>query len=285
MIEFRDVTKRYGKTLGLDAFSLLVSEPGIHCILGRNGAGKTTLMKLLAGHIGATSGEVVVDGKTVGPLAMPDSVHFVESAAPQFNVQLETLFGYAQSVNPDFDMRFALEMAKSFKLDAHKRYRQLSFGMKVMASTLLALCSGRKVLLLDEPVLGFDPVMRRTFYELLQESCATKPKIILVSTHIIDEIEKVAERLIIIDKGKLALSCEMSEIDENAYAIIGPAKHVKTATEGLRIIGETVAGGFLSRYVYDKRIPESSDYSLTTLGLQDFFIGLVGDENDEREDR
>ena len=280
MITFNDVTKRYGKTTALDSFSLTVDEPGIYCLLGRNGAGKTTLMKLIAGYIGATDGEVSVNGARVGTLNMPDAVHFVESGAVQFNARLSTLFDYAADINPAFDMDFALIMAKRFNLDLQKRYKHLSFGMKVMASTLISISSGKEILLLDEPVLGFDPVMRRTFYELLQESFCEKPKTVIVSTHIIDEIEKVAQQLIIIDKGRLALNCSIQEIDENAYSVTGPAEFVKAATDGLRIIGETAAGTFLSRYIYDRRIEPSDKYSISVLGLQDFFIGLVGGERE-----
>jgi ABC-2 type transport system ATP-binding protein len=243
MIELKSVCKNYGKTIGIDGLSITVNGPGIHCLLGRNGAGKTTFMKLIAGHAAATGGAVTVNGETVSALAMPDSVHFVESGAAQFNVRLSELFRYASDVNPAFDAAFAGQMANRFRLDLNKRFKQLSFGMKAMASTLIALSSGKEILLLDEPVLGFDPVMRKTFYELLQECCAEKPKTVIVSTHIIDEIEKVAQRLIIIDKGQLVLFCDMSEVDEKAYSILGPAEAVKEATEGLRVIGETTAGG------------------------------------------
>jgi ABC-2 type transport system ATP-binding protein len=279
MIKLRDVTKDYGKTVGIDNLSIAVESPGIYCLLGRNGAGKTTLMKLMAGHIAATSGTVEVCTHAVGVLAMPDDVHFVESGATQFNVKLSELFRYAHDINPEFDAAFAEHMANRFKLDLRKRFKQLSFGMKAMASALIALSSGKEILLLDEPVLGFDPVMRKTFYELLQECCAEKPKVVIVSTHIIDEIEKVAEKLIIINNGKLSLFCDMSEVDEKAYSVIGPAEAVNTATAGLRVIGETTAGSFLSRYIYDNRIEGGDGYSVSTLGLQEFFIGLVGDRS------
>lgn len=280
MIAFNDTTKLYGKTAALRNLSLTMESPGIYCLLGRNGAGKTTLLKTLAGHIAATSGSVTVAGKAVGMLAMPDSVHFVETGAEQFNIRLTGLFGAAAVINASFDRDFALEMASRFKLDTKKRFKQLSFGMKAMASTLIALSSGKDILVLDEPVLGFDPVMRRTFYELLQESCTQKPKIIIISTHIIDEIAKVAEKLIILDKGELKLYCGMNDLDENAYCVTGPAEKVKAATQGLRIISETKAGGFLSQYIYDRRVEESDQYTLSALSLQDFFIGLVGDEKE-----
>lgn len=130
-------------------------------------------------------------------------------------------------------------------------------------------------------MLGFDPVMRKAFYQLLSESCAEKPKTVIVSTHIVDEIAKTAEKLIVIDKGRLVLFCDMQEIDEKAYCVTGPAEAVKDAVADLRVIGETKAGGFLSRSVYDRRIAGSDQYSITKLSLNDFFVALVGDEQEE----
>jgi ABC-2 type transport system ATP-binding protein len=283
MIEFKNVTKDYGKSIALDDFSVKLTQRGIYCLLGRNGAGKTTFMKALAGHIPVTQGKVIVDGKVVSGLSMPNNVHFVESGAAQFNIRLIDLFNYAADINPQFDLAFAQDLARRFKLDRNKKFRRLSFGMKAMVNTLIALASGRDILLLDEPVLGFDPIMRKAFYEMLGESNTEKPKYVIVSTHIIDEIEKTAEKLIIIDKGRPILFSEMSEIDELAYSVTGPAEFVKQATEGLRVINELKAGGFLTRYVYDKRIQGNENISIAALGLTDFFVGLVGDEEGKYE--
>lgn len=281
MIEFKNATKRYGKTTALDSFSLAIEKPGIYCLLGRNGAGKTTMLKTLSGHIAVSSGEVAINGNPVGMLSMPDGVYFVESSAAQFNMKLEDLFRAAADINPSFDYQLSVEMANRFHLDRTKRFNKLSFGMKVMANTLIAMSSGKDIILLDEPVLGFDPVMRKAFYDMLQESCAQKGNTVIVSTHIIDEISKVAEYLIIIDKGRLLLFSDMNEIDEKAYSVTGPVENVAAATEGLHVIGETKAGGFLSRYVFDRRIEDGDGYSVTSLGLQDFFVSLVGDESEE----
>jgi len=278
MINIKNVTKNYSNNLALDDFSIEIKQPGIYCLLGRNGAGKTTLLKSIAGHIGVSGGEVIVCDNIVSKLDMPRDVHFVETSASHFDIRLEKLFRAAKDINPDFDYDFALKLAGRFKLNLRKRYDKLSFGMKAMANTLIALASGREILLLDEPVLGFDPVMRKEFYDMLQESMAEKPRVVIVSTHIIDEISKVAEQLIIINKGKLVMFSDINEIDEKAYSVTGVASHVEEATKGLNILGETKAGGFISRYVYDKRIEESDKYAIAALGLQEFFVGLVSDE-------
>jgi ABC-2 type transport system ATP-binding protein len=278
VINLQNVTKDFGKTVALNSFSLKAETPGIYCLLGRNGAGKTTMLKLLAGHIEATSGTVSVNKKTVNMLNMPQDLYFVESTAAQFNAKLDDLFLYASQINSEFDLPFAESLAKRFELDTTKRYKHLSFGMKAMVNTIIALSSGKEILLLDEPVLGFDPVMRKTFYDMLFEANAEKSKTVIVSTHIIDEISKVAEKLIIIDKGRLVLYTDIAEIDEKAYSVTGPLEAVKKATDGLNIIGETNVGGFLSRNIYDKRIDGSENISVTSLGLTEFFVSLVGNE-------
>ncbi|MDR0424777.1 MAG: ABC transporter ATP-binding protein [Clostridiales Family XIII bacterium] len=283
MIEFSNVTKNYGKNTAMDNFSIKIDQPGMYCLLGRNGAGKTTLMKLLAGNVAASEGTITVNGEAAGPLAMPESVHFVETGATQFNMRLADLFKAAAEVNLSFDVPFAMGLARRFQLDASKRYKHLSFGMKAMVNTVIAMASGRDILLLDEPVLGFDPVMRKVFYELLSESCAGSTKTVIVSTHIIDEIEKTAERLIIIDRGKKVLFCDMAEIDEKAYCVTGISESVQAATAGLNIISETKAGGFMTRHIYDQRIEASEKYSVSSLGLTDFFVSLVGREQNSGE--
>lgn len=280
MIDFTSVTKRYGKTIALDDFSITMKQHGIYCLLGRNGAGKTTFLKALSGHIAINSGKIIVNDSEVTQLNMPNNICFVESCAKQFNMKLDDLLKAAASINPQFDISFALRIADEFELDKKKRYKQLSFGMKVMVNTLLALSSGKEILLLDEPVLGFDPIMRKNFYEMLQESNADNSKTIIVSTHIIDEISKVANQTIIIHKGKMIQFCDMTELDEKAYCVTGLDELVRTATKGLRILSEMKVGGFLSQYIYDVRVPQSDNYSITVLSLQEFFIALVGNEKE-----
>ena len=281
MIEFDHVTKKYGSTLALDDLSLTIDQPGIYCLLGRNGAGKTTFLKSLAGHIPISGGSVQVNGHIVSTLAMPGDVHFVETDAAQFNIRLLDLFKDAEAVNPNFDAGFAREAASRFKLNTRKRYNHLSFGMKAMVNTLLALSSGKDILLLDEPVLGFDPVMRRTFYDMLGQCCAGQGKTVIVSTHIIDEIEKTADRLIVIDKGKVILFCDLTEVDEKGYSVTGLADDVRAATQGLRILDETTVGGFLSAIVFDKRIPANDNLKISAITLSDFFVALVDDKEGE----
>ncbi|MDR1263896.1 MAG: ABC transporter ATP-binding protein [Oscillospiraceae bacterium] len=281
MIEFDNVTKRYGGTTAIDRISLSIPDSGIYCLLGRNGAGKTTFMKLLAGHIAATDGVITVDGKSVSPSRMPEHVGYIESGATQFNMKVSELIDAAAELQDEFDRDFALEMAARFELDSRKRYKQLSFGMKTMLTTIITLANNTRVILLDEPTLGFDAIMRSQFNALLLESHSAHPRVIIVSTHLIDEIAKAAERLIIINNGRILLEAGIDEVDEKAYTLSGPAKAVLPLLAGLNCIGKTTAGSVMAAHIYGDRITPPEGVALDRLGLQDFFINIVGGKGNE----
>jgi ABC-2 type transport system ATP-binding protein len=276
MIDFQSVTKRYGPVAALDKLSMVISEEAIYSLLGRNGAGKTTLMKLIAGHINASSGNVVVDGKKVSTAQQPGGVNFVENNSEQFNMRVSQLIETADALQEGFDLGFAREMAGKFELDVGKKYKQLSFGMKTMLTTILTLANKSRIILLDEPVLGFDAIMRSQFNTLVQESYERYPRIIIVSTHLIDEIAKVTHRLIIIDNGKVLLHTDIGDIDDRAYVLRGPANAVTPLLENLNCIGKTAAGPLLAAYIYDKRIEPPEAVTLDRLSLNDFFVQIVG---------
>jgi len=281
MIEFKDVTKKYGGVTAIDGLSLSIPESGIYCLLGRNGAGKTTFLKLLAGHIEATGGEIVVDGRQVSPGRMPESVNFVENSAVQFNMKISELIDTANELQEGFDRDFAFDMARRFDLDPNKKYRQLSFGMKTMLTTIITLSNNSKAILMDEPTLGFDAIMRDQFNSILIESYGAHPRVIIVSTHLIDEIAKVTERLIIIDKGKILIETGIDEVDEKAYTLSGSVSAVQPLLEGLNCIGKTVAGSVMAAYIYDERIRPPEGVAIDRISLQDFFISIVGGKGNE----
>jgi len=281
MIEFCKVTKRFGKTIAIDQISLSIGQNGIYCLLGRNGAGKTTLLKLLAGHIASTEGTITVDGRAVSPGSGHENVNFIDTGAAQFNIKVSALIDMAAVLQDDFDRDFARKMTERFELDSGKKYKQLSFGMKTMLTTIISLANNSRVILLDEPTLGFDAVMRNQFNTLLLESYSLHPRLIIVSTHLIDEIAKVTERLIIIHQGRILMEAGIDDIDERAYTLSGPVKAVEPLLEGLNCIGRTKMASVMAAHIYDSRIVPPEGVSIDRISLQDFFINIVGGKNNE----
>ena len=276
MIELKQVTKQYGQATVLKNISLTVDEPGIYCLLGRNGAGKTTLLKSIAGYQNITSGTIQVDGKPITTSTLDTGVSYIENFAKHFNLPVRKLLRIASEVNPNYDYDFASEMMERFELDGKKKFNHLSLGMKTMVSTIICLASNKEVILLDEPVLGFDAIMRVEFYDMLTESFQKHPRIIIVSTHIIEEIAKTIQKLIIIDKGSVRFFDTLQSVETKAFRVSGLQKDVEPATRGLHVIGQDAVGGLVTSYIFDNPPEQAASLEIHPLSLQDFFIQMVG---------
>ena len=276
MIELKQVTKQYGQATLLKNIALTVDEPGIYCLLGRNGAGKTTLLKSIAGYQNITSGTIQVDGKPITTSTLDTGVSYIENFAKHFNLPVRKLLRIASEVNPNYDYDFASEMMERFELDGKKKFNHLSLGMKTMVSTIICLASNIEVILLDEPVLGFDAIMRVEFYDMLTESFQKHPRIIIVSTHIIEEIAKTIQKLIIIDKGSVRFFDTLQSVETKAFRVSGLQKAVEAATRGLHVIGQDTVGGLVTSYIFDNPPEQAASLEIHPLSLQDFFIQMVG---------
>ena len=276
MIELKQVTKRYGQASVLKNITLSIDEPGIYCLLGRNGAGKTTLLKSIAGYQNITDGCIKVDGKEITTSTLDTGVSYIENFAKHFNLPVRKLLKIASEVNPDYDYDFASEMMERFELDGKKKFSHLSLGMKTTVSTIICLASSKAVILLDEPVLGFDAIMRVEFYGMLTESFKKHPRIIIVSTHIIEEIARTIEKLIIIDRGSIRFFDTLQSVEAKAFSVSGLQRDVEAATRGLNVIGQSTVGGLVTSYIFDTPPQESAMIEVRALSLQDFFIQMVG---------
>ena len=276
MIELKQVTKQYGQAAVLKNITLSIDAPGIYCLLGRNGAGKTTLLKSIAGYQNITSGTIQVDGKPIATSTLDTGVSYIENFAKHFNLPVRKLLRIASEVNPDYDVDFASDMMERFELDGRKKFNHLSLGMKTMVSTIICLASNKEVILLDEPVLGFDAIMRVEFYDMLTESFQKHPRIIIVSTHIIEEIAKTIQKLIVIDKGSIRFFDTLRSVETKAFSVSGLQKDVEAATRGLHIIGQDTVGGLVTCYLFDTPPEPAASLEIRPLSLQDFFIQMVG---------
>ncbi len=276
MIELKHVTKQYGQATVLKNITLSIDQPGIYCLLGRNGAGKTTLLKSIAGYQNITNGTIQVDGKTITTSTLDTGVSYIENFAKHFNLPVQKLIRIASEVNPNYDYDFALEMMERFELEGKKKFHHLSLGMKTMVSTIICLASNKEVILLDEPVLGFDAIMRVEFYDMLAESFRKHPRVMIVSTHIIEEIAKTIQKLIIIDKGSVLFFDTLQSVETKAFSISGLQKDVDAATQDLNIIGRDTVGGLVTSYIFDNPPKQTASLEIHPLSLQDFFIQMVG---------
>lgn len=280
-IEVRNITKTYGSTIALSEINLRFEGEKIYGLLGRNGAGKTTLFSLMCNRIFPDSGEVIVDGKNVIHDCNKVKEIYCTTEKRLFpeNMKVKDLFSWTKEFYSDFDIDKALELSKSFKLYQNSRIRELSTGYSTIVKNVAALSANTPILLLDEPVLGLDPNHRDLFYRELIKSYAQKPRLIVISTHLIEEIDDVIEDVIILNDGKIIIDDEVSNVIQRGYSVSGPKDAVDSFVKGKNVIGFDILGGLKTSYIFDELMPhegkELNILEVSKLPLQKLFIHLT----------
>lgn len=276
------LNKKYGRTYALRDLDLQLEENVIYGLLGQNGAGKTTLLNIIAGGILPNYGTVEVRGKRLGRGELPKDFCFVRENNKLFGgARVIEILQFAANFHPNWDWTLAHKLLQTFRLDPYQKIRQLSRGAESLVGNVIGLASRAPLTLFDEPVLGLDVLMRERFYKELLEDYANHPRTILLSTHLIDEIAPVAERVYIIEAGSILLHDEMDRIRTAAYLIRGNSEAVASFTAGKRVIFTESYGHGTLAAIYeplndgDRRQGRELDISIEHLSLQKFFSYLI----------
>lgn len=217
LIEIDRLTRRFANQTALDAVSLCVPRGGVFGLIGGNGAGKTTLLRHILGLLKAQQGSVSVF--SLDPVAHPvevlGRVGFLseERDLPDW-MSVGELIRYTQSFYPGWDERFAQELRESFDLDPRARVKNLSRGQRARAGLLTALAHRPDLLILDEPSSGLDPVVRRDIVGAIIRTIADEGRTVLFSSHLLDEVERVADRVAIIHHGQILLTAAMDDLKD-----------------------------------------------------------------------
>lgn len=214
MIEIKNLTKQYGNKKALDNVSILFDNNKIYGLLGSNGAGKTTMMKVIANRAFPTKGNVFMNGNIVteNEMVQKDIFYVTEQDKYPKDIKMGDLLKWEARFFKNFDINYAETLAKKFNLDLSKKTNTLSTGYYTIFKVIVSLASNTKVMILDEPVLGIDSLYRELFYEVLLEYHRKHKNLILIATHLIDEVEPVLEEVIIIDNGKIIKQGKIKEL-------------------------------------------------------------------------
>lgn len=217
LIEIAGVSRKFDTTLALDNLSLSIDQGGVIGLIGGNGAGKTTLIKHLLGLLRPQAGKVRVFG--LDPIADPVGVlgrvgYLSEDRDLPDWMRVDQLLAYSQAFYPNWDTGYAEELRQMFELDRQTRVADLSRGQRARAGLLVALAHRPDLLILDEPSSGLDPVVRRDILGAIIRTTAEEGRTVLFSSHLLDEVERVADRVAMIHKGRIVLSATMDDIKE-----------------------------------------------------------------------
>ena len=244
MIELKNVSKRFGDVPALDGLTLTVPRGSVYGLVGPNGAGKSTAIRHITGILRPDSGEVLAGGEPVfenvsvkARMAyIPDEITFMPQAC------IHDMKKFYEAVYPAYDAEVFEKLRAVFDLDPKTPLRRFSRGMQKQAAFWLALPLRPDWLILDEPMDGLDPVMRRQIWSVVLSDAAERGTTVLVSSHNLRELEDVCDHVGIMDHGRLLLERDLGELQENIVKIHIVLPEDASLPYGLDILHETQSG-------------------------------------------
>ena len=244
MIQVKELIKSFDGFRALDGLNIHVPKGAVYGLVGPNGAGKSTVIRHLAGIYRQDSGQVLIDGQPVyenpeikGRIAyIPDDIFFYTQAT------INDMMKFYRSVYPRFSPERFEKLEELFNLDRKQPMRKLSKGMQKQAAFWLAMSQCPEVVILDEPVDGLDPVMRRQVWSALLSDVAENGTTVLVSSHNLRELEDVCDHVGIMNHGRMLVERSLSELQDNIVKIQLAFADGGKLPEGLEILHRSSTG-------------------------------------------
>jgi ABC-2 type transport system ATP-binding protein len=232
------LTKRYGRHTALTEATLDVPAGRIVGLVGPNGAGKSTLLALAAGLIRPTSGHIEVLGRR--PAADAEQlarVGFVAQDTPVYaNLTVAEHLKLGEKLNPTWDKQFATDRVKQIGLDPKKKAGRLSGGQKAQLALTIAAAKRPELLIFDEPVAALDPLARRGFLQNLMEFVAEIDVSVILSSHLISDVERVCDHLVILAESRVQVAGDIDDLTANHHRLVGPRGGFTDLPTGIDLI-------------------------------------------------
>ena len=287
MLSLQNVIKTFGDFRALDELTMTVPKGAVYGLVGPNGAGKSTAIRLMTGVYRPDAGEITLEGMQIweNPAQkvrigyIPDDIFYFPSAT------MEEMRRYYRGIYPDFDDELFERLYDVFQLPRKGQLRRFSKGMQKQAAFHLAICTRPDVLILDEPVDGLDPVMRRQVWSLILSDVAQRQTTVLISSHNLRELEDICDYVGIMDRGRMLLERSLADMQGNIVKL----QLVGDAPEGLQVLHESTSGrlktlvvrGSAQQVEQTVRAAAPVYYDILPLSLEEIFIYELGGVNYE----
>lgn len=238
VVEVKGLTKRYRETTAVDDVSFTIEKDTIYGLLGRNGAGKTTVMSILTAQNFATRGDVRVFGENpYENHRVLSSMCFVRESQRYPDDALPThAFKTARLFFPNWNQHLAERLIDDFQLPLKRRIKKLSRGQLSAVGVIIGLASRAEITFFDEPYLGLDAVARQIFYDRLLEDYTEHPRTVILSSHLIDEVSNLIERVLVIDRGRIIMDEDTDSVRDRAVNVVGDTAAVDAFVAGREVI-------------------------------------------------
>jgi len=287
MVELRNITKNFGTFKALDDLSMTVPQGSVYGLVGPNGAGKSTAIRVLTGVYRPDAGSVTVEGLPVyeNPnvktriCSIPDEIFYFPSAS------LEDMHKFYRGIYPKFDSVLFKRLYEVFELPKKSPIRRFSKGMQKQAAFQLSICARPELLVLDEPVDGLDPVMRRQVWNLILSDVAQHGTTVLISSHNLRELEDICDHVGIMDHGKMLLERSLADMQGSTVKL----QLVGQIPEGLEVLHKSESGrlntlvvrGSAQEVAEKVQTTNPAYFDVLPLSLEEIFIYELGGVNYE----
>lgn len=287
MLEMKNVTKCFGSFRALDGLTMTVPKGAVYGLVGPNGAGKSTAIRHLTGVYRQNAGEVTLDGREIfeNPEMksrigyIPDDIFYFPSAT------LEDMRKYYRGIYAGFDDQLFEQLYGVFNLPPKSQIRRFSKGMQKQAAFHLTICTRPDVMILDEPVDGLDPVMRRQVWSLILADVAERGTTVLISSHNLRELEDICDHVGIMDHGKMLLERSLADMQGGTHKL----QIVGDIPQGLEVLHESASGRLKTLIVRGSAQEVAAQaagvnpayYDVLPLSLEEIFIYELGGVNYE----
>lgn len=286
-VEFRDVDLKIRKEVILQNINLTFEPGKIYGLLGRNGAGKTTLLSLIATYRKVTGGTLTVAGED--PYENEDIMPLVDFLHQEdYSEESTTVEDYLQlskRYKPSFDTDYALSLLDEYNINLKKKMMELSRGQQAAVDASLGLATMSPVVLFDEVTNGMDAPSREKFYSQVLNAKNRENRIIVLSTHIVSEMDYLFDEVIIIHHGKVLVDEPVDEFLERGYQVTGNASDIDVYSKDKQVVktrtlGPTKAAAILGR-LSDEDASQMEEMNLTysVMRMQDLFINMTEDRS------
>ncbi|CAH1206420.1 Vitamin B12 import ATP-binding protein BtuD [Paenibacillus allorhizoplanae] len=269
VVEVKGLTKAYGQVKAVDGVSFTVEANKIYGLLGRNGAGKTTIMHMISAQQFATSGELKVFGEEPYENSrVLNQICFIkESQKYPDTFRIIDVLAVAKTLYPNWDDAYANALIDDFRLPIKRKIKKLSRGMLSSVGIVVGLASRAPLTIFDEPYLGLDAVARVLFYDRLLEDYAEHPRTVILSTHLIDEVSRLLEHVLVIDNGKLILNEDADALRGRACTVSGLKSAVDAFTRGKEVLERNAIGSAATATIIGALSVQDRNYA-GELGLE-----------------
>lgn len=283
-VEVRDLVVRYGSTTALDRVGLDLAPGTITALIGRNGSGKTSLLSTLAAFRPADGGSVRVGGADPweDPAVVADILLVRESGDLLRDLRVRDNLHFVADNREHFSADLAGQLLDTFEIPVRRKPTQLSHGKRSALGVVVGLASRAPLTLLDEVHLGMDAPSRYAFYDALLADYVEHPRTIVLSSHLVDEVQRLVEHVVILHQGRVLLADDAEDLRGRGTTVTGATAAVAAFVEGRTVLGRTALGPTTQVTLFgavtdaDRAEAARRGLDLGPVDLQDLFVHLTG---------